>query len=119
MDRFFAMNVRYTFGLITPESAEEGEYADSGWYIPGVGGFVHDDPDASAEQPLGAQEVIRTLEDALGGIDRASTISDYLVVTGTSSSDDQRRLTITAHISGHPRMRAALDAALRAHGVGR
>jgi hypothetical protein len=53
------MKARFTYTTVTPESAEQGDYADSGFWLPGEWRFSAEDYNREENDITSAREVIQ------------------------------------------------------------
>jgi hypothetical protein len=110
--------VRYTYDYVTPESAADGDCAERGWYVPGGWHYPLHDQQASEPFEMRASVALEDVQEVLSGIESIENNGDSLTVYGGSEQLYDRRECIeesrAAHLTGHPRLLAAFERALRA-----
>lgn len=109
------IRIRYTYELVTPESAEHNDVEERGWYQPGGWHFAESDQEASQHAEVRAKDALHDIKQACGYIDSLthSTDSSGLThVTLYGYPDDDYRLegseTRCAHFVCKPRLAVAL-----------
>jgi hypothetical protein len=119
------LELTFTYDVITPESAEHGDAAEYGFYAPGgwkypIGGSECPEPmsleDATPEPTVArARDVLRDIRDTCGCVE-VEAYGGRLSAYACDPSIDWRTgedTRIAAHVTGHPRLIAALAKALR------
>jgi hypothetical protein len=107
------VSVCYTYERVTPESAEDGDCSERGWYQPGGWYFDSYDMTAGERVPMTARDLLREIQSEVGYVEylQLSAKGRELMVVGArntvdySTGEDE---SITAHIEGHPRLVRAL-----------
>ena len=115
------VQLRFSYEIVTPESAEFGDVAERGWYFDG-GHFASDDELASEGYESTARDALTDIEQLLGVPDEVSVRyyggeGHLTCYPADSCREDYRTGAETyyhAHVSGHPRLIAAMARALGA-----
>ena len=110
------MKIRFTYAVVTHESAENGDTADNGWYIPGMGKFPVSDDTAAEWMECSAKDAVRQIQHTVGDIDSVSVFTGQATFYPSDSDEDfdtGDRTSYHAHVECDPRL---LEAILRALG---
>lgn len=111
---------RFTYDLVTPESAADGEASESGFYSPpgcagghfdvsGEGnGDYHSDP--------ASERLVDSILETINGVSHVQECGERLTVYGHSDSDPYTAAeeSRAVHFEAHPRLIRALAARFRA-----
>jgi hypothetical protein len=103
--------IRFTYDVVTPESAEHGDTAERGWHIPGMGNFAETDETASEYMHVRAKDAVWQIKRTVGCIDSVTAFADRATFYPSDSEEDYStgdRTSYHAHIEGHPRLVAAI-----------
>jgi hypothetical protein len=111
------VKLSYTYDIVTPESAEDGDVAECGFYQPGgwqfplpeYGGAPLDESPEPEE--MTARQALREIRDNVGYIDHVQEHGDSLDIypaDGSQDYEDGSETRIMAHVRGNPRLIAAL-----------
>lgn len=111
------VKIRFTYDVVTDESAANGDTAERGWYIPGMGKFAEDDASASAHIEMRAREAVEEIQRTVGAIDSVSVYGNRATFYAADAKENYRTGESTryaAHIVADPRLVDAIVAALEA-----
>lgn len=103
---------RFTYDVVTPESAEDGDVAERGFYSPPgcVGGKFDVEGEGNGDYHEDrASAAFRDICATLNGVEHVQSRSGHLTVYGQPYEDPcGGSETIAAHIEAHPRLIAVL-----------
>lgn len=103
------VKIRYTYYIVTPESAEDGGYSESGWLSDG-GHYDVSDETASEYTEMRASQAVRDIRDMVGCVDIIQQHGDRVTVYGSPEQDPYtgESETRAAHFVCPPRLAAAM-----------
>ena len=113
---FNSCKLRFTYTKVSPESSEDGDIEDAGWYEPGGWYFsTHGDKaihKENMENPPAfyectAKECISQIEKIVGSSDSISVRENELSIYGSDSEIDFKtgiETTFCAHVEADPRL---------------
>lgn len=109
------LTVVYTYAQYTPESAEDGEASERGFYEPGGWRFLVEDATAGHPKAVEATDLLRELRRVIGSVAYMQLLPGRLTVASHSYTLDYGTGTdesVTAHVEGPERLLRALCARL-------
>lgn len=109
------VKIRFTYDVVTEESAQHGDTAKRGWYIPGMGKFAEDDASASEHIVCTAKQAVEEIQRTVGSIDSISDNRNGATFYPADSEQDYQTGDYTsyhAHVECDPRLLRAIIKAL-------
>lgn len=113
--------LRFTYDRVSPESADDGDTSEAGWYVPGgwhfdVKGKPFDPADVPDPIECTGEECIREIESTVGCVDSVQVYGSKLTVYGSDSSIDYQtgeHTAYAAHVEADPRVLRIIAERLR------
>lgn len=109
------VKIRFTYDVVTEESAQDGDVAERGWYIPGMGKFPVEDESASEFVECTARAAVKDIESVVGAIGDVSAHGHIAAFYSADPEEDYRtgeNTSYCAHIVCDPRLVRAIVKAL-------